>query len=358
MECIAIDLSLNCSAWKQATLSLSHGGLGLRSLFLHCFAAYISSISATFPDHTNSPYLPEAINIYNALVSPNEAASSTIDFILTHRHILSQKLEEKQFQSLLQFSTLADRARLLSVSSPHASSWLRVTPSPALDLHLTPSKSQFTIKWWLGIQLCEPGSVCALCPTKALEAHHALTCKRGSDVIARHNQLRDTLHQIFKKALYNPKLEAGSGLGYDQKRTRPADILVNNWGISGKPTAYDLSVSSLLKPEVVSEAGHTAGSAGFATEQRKLQENSSICDELGWSCIPLVVESFGAWGQLASNTFSKLASCLSVQANSTISTTLDSIYSRLNLSLVHSNARAFLTRAGPSAKVSELYLVC
>ena len=89
-------------------------------------------------------------------------------------------------------------------------------------------------QWWLGIQLCEPGSVCAHCPTKALEVHHALTCKRGSDVIACHNHLRHTLHQLFKKAMYNPKLEAGSGLGHDQKQSRPADILVNNWGFNGK----------------------------------------------------------------------------------------------------------------------------
>ena len=94
----------------------------------------------------------------------------------------------------------------------------------------------------------------------------------------------------------------------------------------------------------------------FTTEQRKILANSGICAELGWSCIPLVVESFGAWGQLASDTFKKLASRHSVQVNSSPFTTLDSIYSRLNLSLVHSNARAFLARAGPRAKVSDLYL--
>ena len=59
---------------------------------------------------------------------------------------------------------------------------------------------------------------------------------------------------------------------------------------------------------------------------------------------------------VASDTFKKLASRLSVQVNSSTSTTLDSIYSRLNLSLVRSNARAFLARAGPRAKVSDLYL--
>ncbi|KAL5506287.1 hypothetical protein EMCRGX_G007900 [Ephydatia muelleri] len=101
----------------------------------------------------------KAINIYNALVSPNEALSSTFDSIHTNRHVLSQNVEDKQFQSLLQSSTLADRARLLSVSSPHASSWLRVTPSPTLGLHLTPSECQFAIKWWLGIQL----SITELC---------------------------------------------------------------------------------------------------------------------------------------------------------------------------------------------------
>ena len=97
MECTAIDLSPNCPAWKQATLSLSHGGLGLRSLFLHCSAAYISSISASFPDHTNSPYLHEAINIYNALVSSNEAPSSTSDIIHTIKTFCHRNLKTNSF---------------------------------------------------------------------------------------------------------------------------------------------------------------------------------------------------------------------------------------------------------------------
>ena len=128
---------------------------------LHCSAAYISSISASFPDHINSPYLFKAINIYNALVSPDEALSSTFDSIHTNRHVLSQNLEDKQFQSLLQCSTLADQARLLSVSSPHASSWLRVTPSPALGLYLTPSECQLPsngglVFSYVSLALCVP----------------------------------------------------------------------------------------------------------------------------------------------------------------------------------------------------------
>lgn len=38
MECTAIDLSATCSAWKKATLSLSHGSLGI---LLHCSSAHM-----------------------------------------------------------------------------------------------------------------------------------------------------------------------------------------------------------------------------------------------------------------------------------------------------------------------------
>ena len=123
-------------------------------------------------------------------------------------------------------------------------------------------------------------------------------------------------------------LVAGSGLGHDEKQSRPADMLVNNWGFNGKPAAiqtFRLRYNLTLFPK-------------RDTQQalQHLPQNSERYKKirrLGWSCISLVVESFGAWGQLASNTFKELASRPSVQINSTTFTTLDSIYCRLNLSL-------------------------
>eukprot|EP00731_Ephydatia_muelleri_P030622 Em0022g136a len=45
---------------------------------------------------------------------------------------LSAKIDDFQFNQLFNSSSLADRARLLSISSPHASSWLSVVPSEGL----------------------------------------------------------------------------------------------------------------------------------------------------------------------------------------------------------------------------------
>ena len=56
-----------------------------------------------------------------------------------HQKNLSSCIDLKCFRSLLDASSLANKARLLSVSAPHASSWLTVVPTMELGLHLDPS---------------------------------------------------------------------------------------------------------------------------------------------------------------------------------------------------------------------------
>ncbi|KAL5516575.1 hypothetical protein EMCRGX_G001948 [Ephydatia muelleri] len=145
--------------------------------------------------------------------------------------------------------------------------------------------------------------------------HHAVTCKRGGDAISRHNKLRDVVLQTCHRACISAKAEAGSGLGHELRNTRPADILASNW-LCGKPAAFDLTVVSPLNPTFISEAGRTAGSAAVAAELRKHSANDAKCSELGWTCIPLVAESYGAWGSEAVQAFSRLASYLATRTNS------------------------------------------
>ena len=64
-------------------------------------------------------------------------------------------------------------------------------PSPRLGFDMAPNEMQWSIKWWLGLPLTPEGEVCVCCPDKALDAHHAVTCKFWGDVVARHNTLRN-----------------------------------------------------------------------------------------------------------------------------------------------------------------------
>ena len=135
-------------------------------------------------------------------------------------------------------------------------------------------------------------------------------------------------------------MEAGSDLTADHSHTRPADLLLTNWA-TGKTAAFDVSVTSLLNTLTLLEAGVSAGSAARATEDRKHKANDAKCDEL---CVPLVTETYGAWGKEATEAFSQLASRIATLTCRPKSVVLSDIYGRLNLHLVRANATAILTR--------------
>eukprot|EP00731_Ephydatia_muelleri_P005532 Em0002g1708a len=230
--------------------------------------------------------------------------------------------------NLFHNASVTDRARLLSISSPHASAWLSVTSSPRLNLHLEPAEFQVALKWWLGIPVVQ-GQSCPHCPSCVLDdfGHHSLTCKHGGDVVSRHNKLRDVFYDFCQRACLGPRLEMGCGAGSDSQ-SRPADVLVPNWDL-GKPAAFDLSVTSTLQSSALLEASVTAGSAALLSENRKHNNSDKKCDELGWARIPLVVAVAGR---------------LSVRNNELKSKTIFSLYSHLGLTLVRANCRAILSR--------------
>ena len=81
---------------------------------------------------------------------------------------------------------------------------------------------------------------------------------------------------------------------------------------------------------------------------RIINENDPKCNALGWYCVPLVTESYGAWGKEAMDSFKMLASRLAIISGKPKSVVLSDLYSRLNLHLVRANATAILSRWLPS----------
>ena len=94
----------------------------------------------------------------------------------------------------------------------------------------------------------------------------------------------------------------------------------------------------LLLLLLINEASAFAGAAAHVAENRKHAANGTKCQELGWSCIPLAVETYGNWGKEAQYVFSRLASLLAVGQSSPKPKMDSEIYGRLNLSLVRSVA--------------------
>ena len=237
-------------------------------------------------------------------------------------------------------SSPANKARLLSASAPHASSWLSVVPSVGSGLHLDPAKFQIAVLWWLGMNFSIQ-SVCPFCPY--ITMNPLVSCRHGGDVVIRHNRLRNIFAEFCHRAHLFVRVEFGQGLSRVQSNSRPADVLVDARE-RAKPAAFDVTVTSPLTPATLHDACNSAGVAAHKAECQKHSSNDLKCQELGWVCVPLAVESYGNWGKEAQNTFTRLASILSITLHCPKAKVLTEIYGRLNTSLVRSVARAILAR--------------
>ena len=102
-------------------------------------------------------------------------------------------------------------------------------------------------------------------------------------------------------------------------------ILIAGWD-RGKPAALDITITSPFCQAILGESCHQAGAAVLAAETRKLHSNGPKCQELGWSYIPLVVETYGNWGKEAQDTISRLASHLALHQLSPKSSVVAEIY--------------------------------
>ncbi|KAL5516561.1 hypothetical protein EMCRGX_G001929 [Ephydatia muelleri] len=101
-ECTGVDTS--DTAWKQAQLSLSRGGLGLRSLSHHSSAAYISSICSSGFGSKSVHHLSQAVEVFNNLVFPVEAIN--VESVLLSPPIqktLSSKFDDHLFNNLISY---------------------------------------------------------------------------------------------------------------------------------------------------------------------------------------------------------------------------------------------------------------
>ena len=165
-ECTSVDVSN--VAWQQAQLSPSRGGLGLRSLLHHSSACFIASIGLFGIAIGENHHLEHTIDEFNGFIADTEAICLQ-DILVApprQRH-LSSKIEDHQLKVLFDHSSSpANHARLLSVSSPHASAWLLVMPNPQQNLHLESPEFQVALKWWLGMDTSQNSS-CSFCPSHA-----------------------------------------------------------------------------------------------------------------------------------------------------------------------------------------------
>eukprot|EP00731_Ephydatia_muelleri_P014469 Em0008g189a len=309
---------LNVHVYKDTTDQLVVGQTVFASLHCHSYGVELVTSSGQCPMSSSrmtwGTVYTTSVTVTNLLPAteyrmtmvaqnglPGEEGNRSISIVLTTQSVsassssycevlnilLAGKAPEEIAPLLAKFDSTVEAQSApeqdLEQCQPNANAWLRAIPSIHNDLALEPQEVQVLLKWWLGIPISTADRKCPLC-SSALDpdCHHALTCRSGGDIIARHNKLRDCFANLCSKACLSPQLEKGPGLDF----STPADVLVPNWSLSN-PAAFDLKVIHPVNTDLILEASLASGNSAEFGEIGKHTKNDQMSELLATAPDPL-----------------------------------------------------------------------
>ena len=185
----------------------------------------------------------------------------------------------------------------------YVGNWLNAVPCEALGTKMGRAVFLVALTWWLGGRMwqsdkCEARTVQGQKCGKELDqwGDHAVNCKVGPGVIARHNGINLAWMLAEKAAGYSVQREQRVQVG---SRKKPADTLVWGWK-GGDACAQDWAV---VHP--MTKAGLKEGrkldpyEAVEKAEERKRRAEAGLCEDAGVEFVPLAMDTFGGFGPSA-----------------------------------------------------------
>ncbi len=349
--------AIDDESWRQAQLSTSSGGLGLRSADAHATAAFLASSTCSAelcqkidPGFTwNESGLGTVARQYNASVpatkwvavdqQPSEGEGGL------KQSDLSEALEDAQFASLKAQGSTEDKARLEAAAAAHAGAWLNAPATRAAGLRLTTAEFAVAALLRIGGRILSRERWCPKCDQQLTQrAHHAVRCRAGGDITVRHNSLRDECFFRCGAAGFEAERET-TGLLREATRRRPGDVVIQSCPGMGA-IALDFAVTCPLQATLLAESAQHPLAAARSYEAHKMEDRRTAqqCAAAGLTLVPMVAETLGGWGPAAQNFFRNLAKAAADRQGIDASIASCQIYESMGIRLQRANARAVLSR--------------
>ena len=327
-----LNLSLSPEAWKQATLPVKNGGLGIRKASDLALPAFFSSLHASSvvanqilpgDNHLITDMSPEAATTWQRLAGLVEVPEEP-----TKQKSWDKPIVERAYQSLKEGSiNTAGLARITAVTGPCAGAWLEATPSTNLGTKLDDEAVRIAASLRLGAPICIPHtSQCS----KAVESNglHGLDCGKGSGRFARHSELNTIIHRSLS-SINRPSILEPTGLTRTDGR-RPDGMTLFPWHC-GKPLVWDVTCVSTLAS---SNLNLSLSESGSAAEQDKCQKYRDL--DRDYKFIPLGFETIGHWGPFTICFVGELGKLLTLATGEPRSTSF--LRQRLSIAIQRGNA--------------------
>jgi hypothetical protein len=308
-----LNHSLSEVSWKQATLPVSLGGLGLRKCSSISASAIVGArldvhdllnnliSSASDPEFV----IPGGCETFDRLSSQCNGSIGNNLSNHTQRSltVLVHSQEATLWKNLLSTSTVGNSARDLLrsqlVSRPHSGAWLQAYPSKVLRLGMQSDVFVNAVLFWLGVNYIPVDSNCAACKQLDQFGSLALNCGSHNLFLRRHNLVCNTLASIG----YSARLSIGREHSF--QGVKSADVLFRDFDFGRR---RDLAVDVTIRnPFRMANGGLGVADAA---EAQKVSKHGRSCEQLNVGFVGFGMDTFGGWGRSASTLLGRLATAI------------------------------------------------
>jgi hypothetical protein len=329
------NVNLSDDQWLQASLPVRSGGLGVRRVSSLATPAFIASAVGTSNLqeqilHTDSS-IPDTI-----LDEYQQSWHAQYGQISVHSAPAKQQAWDRPIVDLELSQLIArqnndyDKARLLAASSKHSGDWLHVIPISSCGLRLDNNAVRIAVGLRLGVDICEP-HLCVCGAMVDVRGSHALSCKRTSGRLIRHNYLNDIILRSLNRASI-PATKEPVGL-FRSDGKKPDGLTLIPWK-EGRCLVWDVTVADTTAVSYVSSTSIASGSAAEQAATRKLTKYADLCRR--YEFVPIALESHGPFCASATTFLTELGRRIAAVTFDTRETSF--LYQRLSIALQRFNA--------------------
>ena len=191
---IITNTAMNDTTWKQATLPVSRGGLGIPRTEERSLPAYLASVFSV-------------AGLISTIVPDADPVAITIDPIqqwslvtgrpapLTNLNVQKQwdaPIVDNALLGLMATAGLRDKARLIAVATKESGYWLNALPSCSLETLLNNDAVRISVGKRQGADLCTRHTCRCGCAVET-DGHHGLSCLKSAGRHSRHTALNDVI---------------------------------------------------------------------------------------------------------------------------------------------------------------------
>ena len=209
--CSLTNCHISDTQWIQATLPIRDGGLGLRRVSQLALSAFLASAAGTSQLQTiilgGTSFACVDSVVDAARLEWCQLSNSVIPSTTTAHlqrfwdapNVASDKAHVAEAASMA-----IDKARLLAVTSAHASDWIHALPISTCGLRLDNETIRIAVGLRLGLELCEVHQ-CPCGSTIDTRGNHGLSCRQSTGRSLRHHQLNDLYRgstELFAELMY------------------------------------------------------------------------------------------------------------------------------------------------------------